>query len=275
MSRHGLLRCRLGAVGNLLVEGLFGRLAQRWTNGLATWRSPRRQRLRARWMCRGKSLIRRHDDALGRRCPGRRTARADRRHHGFRWRPRGDRRSRWHLLGRNTLVGWNDDALGWWRPVRGTARARRWHHGFGRWSRRRTLPLGRGPFLFLLFALVVLVGLGLREHACSAALDRLGMHKATGAGRKGEDTKESCQTGARHCWSRIGPGSDGVGARPRRGEQVPSLSRQFGAQRRLPAGKGSPAAPLFKLAVRRRSGRALRWRAPRREPSTSEGTPDL
>src|SRR5262249_58706163 len=51
-------------------------------------------------------------------------------------------------------------------------------------------------------ALVLLVGLGLSEHVCAEAVDRLGMRKAAGDGRKGEDTKESCQGGARHCWSR-------------------------------------------------------------------------
>src|SRR5215467_10062319 len=37
------------------------------------------------------------------------------------------------------------------------------------------------------------------------------------------------------------------------GVQVPSLSRQFGAQRRLPAGKGGPGVLLCKPAVRRRA----------------------
>src|SRR5215470_12287396 len=55
------------------------------------------------------------------------------------------------------------------------------------------------------------------------------------------------------------------------GVQVPSLSRQFGAQRRLPAGKGGPAVLLCKPAVRRR-GSAARGRLAR-ALNSSKGTP--
>src|SRR5262249_50227670 len=123
---------------------------------------------------------------------------------GFRWRRGRDRGARRHLLDRGPLVGWDDDALGWRCSRRCTAWRGRRHHGFGRWSRGRALPFpGWWPFLLLLvLALFLLVGLGWSEHACAEALDRLGPRKPAGAGRKGEDTKESCQGGARHCWSR-------------------------------------------------------------------------
>src|SRR5690349_6982622 len=103
-------------------------------------------------------------------------------------------------------VGWDDNALAHgWRAGRLSALARWRDHGFRRRARRGTLPFPRrGPFLVLLvLVLVLLVGLSLSEHTCAAALDRLGLHKAARAGRKSEDTKESCQR-AGHCWSRIG-----------------------------------------------------------------------
>src|SRR5262249_50899177 len=217
----------LGAVGNLLfVEGLLDRFAHRGINGLAGWRCAGRERLCAGWdlLRRGKSLVRRDEGALGWRCAGRGTARRGRRAAGLVWRRRRgrDRGARRHLLDRGPLVGWDDDALGWRCSRRCTAWRGRRHHGFGRWSRGRTLPFpGWWPFLLLLvLALVLLVGLGLSEHACAEALDRLGLRKAAGAGRKGEDTKESCQGGARHCWSRTSwrwwrePGASPGGARP-------------------------------------------------------------
>src|SRR5262249_35779490 len=152
------------------------------------------------------------------------------------------------------------------RAGRLCARTGRRHHGFCRRPRGRTLPLARWrPFLLLLVLVpVLLVGLRLSEHACAAALDWLGVRKAAGAGRKGEDTKENCQCRALHRGSRNGLGGVALG-------RSPLVSPVWGTKEAASAKSPPPLLFLSNPSLGRRAAAVLSAGGPGASPPAPMG----